>query len=275
MAELDEAIASATDTILKDAEKAGVTAVPKESETEEQETEADESDEPESDDEPEVQELNADQLKEAQTLYRALLDPNLQGPTIAALAQRMGILNNPKEPIETKEDVKEARKDILTILTEALPEYPHIAKQLGPAIQQILEQERSEHQQEMQQVHLNQVENDVNKSLETLRRETKGNSKAFENKMAQLTEKIVASPGTTTDEYVRMLYAIASAGSTGKQATAQIADKIRRNATNAHDRVKGSPGSERITSVPDKKMNLNQSVNWAIEQASKGIKVLR
>lgn len=222
----------------------------------------------------EEQDLEETQLQEAKKLYKALMNPQQRVAIIAELAERSGLLKNPPE---NNREVKETVKSIKDIIQEALPEFPGLAEKLGGAVEKAvqaqLDELRSEQEQQMQSVHLSQLENQVNASISRLRTQTNGVSKKFEAKMAELSNKLIMGEGMTIDQYVASLYAVASAGSGSAPKTGQNTDKIRRNATNASDRIKSStgPGSPgKFDSVPSKKMSLNDSVNWAIAEASKG-----
>jgi hypothetical protein len=263
--ELDAAIASATDEILKDIPEDKRPAVT----TEDEPIENDDG--TQSDDEPQAGELSEDQIKEAKILYNLMLDPKQRIGIIASLAQAEGLIGkNADRSPETPKEVAKAKKAILDIFKEALPEFPALAEKLAPAIDQVLEQQREEHQEQMAQVQLQQLENNVTKEIEILRRETKGESSKVEARMAELSEQYLMGPNTSLKDYVRSLYTLATAGRTVQKTSANIADKIRRNANNAPDRLRSAPGSERTAAVPDKKMSLKQSVDWAIEQASQG-----
>lgn len=262
--ELDTAIASATEEILKD--------VPADKKPVVEDTPEDtQQDEAQGEDEPQSGELSEAQIAEAKVLYNLMLDPKQRIGIIASLAQAEGLIGKGAEkPIETKKDEVRVKRAIVDIFKDALPEFPALAEKLGPAIDQVLEQEREEHQEQMAQVQLQQLEINISKEIEILRRETKGESSKVETRMAELSEQYLMGPNTSLKDYVRSLYTLATAGRTSKTNTQQIADKIRRNANNAPDRLRSAPGSERTSELPDKKMNLKQSVEWAIEQASKG-----
>lgn len=257
MPELDEAIAAAEAQILGETkdDKAEET-------TEETTTESTPSEETE-----EEETLSADQLKEAQTLYKLLLNPELRGGVVAALAEQTGLLRN--QPLETKKEVEVAKKGIAEIIDEAIPEYPGLSKKLGPVIESIIEAERNERAVEMEHITAQNVEKEVVSELDSLARETKGTSRKVEARMNQLMAEVSPGPNTTVKSYIRTLYTLATAGSASKTVSAEIADKIRRNANNAPDRLKTSPGTARTSEMPSKKMSLNESVNWAINQAFK------
>jgi len=279
MSNLETAVAEAAADLIKKAEEAKggkptetveTPETPAGGEEEETTTGEEEETETTSEETQTEEELAEEQLAEAKKLYKALMDPNQRVAIIAELAQRTGIL---REPPETKQEVREAKKSIQDIIKEALPEFPGLADKLGTAIEKALEQERESHQEEMQQVHLTQLENQVSSSISRLRKQTGGESAKFEKRMADLSQQLIMGPDMTIDQYVASLYAVASAGSKTSVTKAQLADKIRKNANNAPDRLKsttgpGSPG--KFDKIPSKKMSLGESVNWAIQEAQKG-----
>lgn len=281
MSNLDTAVAEAAQELIdkaKGQKEEVVEETPTSEETNENSEDSEgaetESETEDSEEEETEEDLKEDQLTEAKKLYKALLDPNQRVAIIAELAQRSGIL---REQPETKTEIKEAKKSIQDIIKEALPEFPGLSEKLGKAIDTALEQKleevREEHEEEMQTVHLNQLENQVSGAIARLRQKTDGASKQFESRMAELSNQLIMGPGLTIDQYVSNLYSVASAGRSSARIKAQTADKIRRNANNAPDRLKNStgPGSPgKFDNVPSKKMNLNESVNWAISEAFKG-----
>lgn len=261
--DLEGAIAEAAEEILKDTPQTDATTT--ETDTS---TDTNDSDVSTGETSDETDKLSEKEIKEAETLYKLLKDPRQRLNIVAALAQDSGLLA-PQTPLNTEKQVAKAEKGIAQIIDEALPEYPGLSKKLGPAIEQIVEAERESRAAEMEQVHLKSVEDEVASELALLAHETKGESRKLENKMSSLMNNISPGPNVTVKQYVRMLYTLATAGSQAQKTSAEIADKIRRNANNAPDRLKGAPGTA-DRSVPSKKMSLNESINWAIEQASKG-----
>lgn len=211
------------------------------------------------------EELTEDQIKEAKTLYNLLLDPRQRKNIIAALAQDSGLLN--EIPLKTEKQVEKAEKSIADLIKEALPEFPGLTEKLGPVIEKIVQTERDQREQEAQAQHLISVENEVTNELNILARETKGSSRKVENKMAALMSEVQPGPNVSVKSYVRTLYTLATAGSTKQNVSAEISDKIRRNANNAADRLQTGGGRAPTNEMPTKKMNLNDSVNWAIQQA--------
>lgn len=82
--------------------------------------------------------LTAEQLGYAKTLFKALSNPNpkIQKRALEAVAKGAGF--DLKE-VETKEEIKEVKKDVLALLKKALPEYEDLTDRLGPALKEIIE----------------------------------------------------------------------------------------------------------------------------------------
>jgi hypothetical protein len=267
MPSLEEAIADAATELTKEADKSKETKV----ETTEVEKE-EEQEEVESDDEPQVEEDELDEASkdEALRLYKALKDPKAGPAVLAALAQQAGLLG--KNTPETKTEVREAKKAIKEILKDSLPEnMKFLADQLGPAIEAVFEQEREEQQEKFQQIEIQRVESQVVAAYERLSKETKGESKRLEARMAEIATQISPAPELTVDQYIRYLYQIASNGKgTQLSNTRLVADRIRRNANDLPSRLRTTTGSGDDKSwIPNKAIGLKGAVNLALEQLAK------
>ncbi len=262
---LDKAVNDAADKLLgggdgekaaeKDAkgeEKPEITIDKEETETEESEEAGDEE-----------SELSDNERDESLRLYKALKDPKTAGPIIAALAQQAGFLNG--KAGETKTEEKKQAKAVKDILGEALGQYKFLADALTPAIEQILEQERESSEQKFAEIQQSRIEQEVVSAYNALAKETKGESRQLEAQMTRLSEEIPIGK-MTVETYIRRLYTVA-AGEKSKSSPKAVADKIRRNANDATSRLQGTRGGEESTrSLPKEKMNINQSINWALEQ---------
>lgn len=218
---------------------------------------------------PGEDELTEVEIAEARLVYKKLKDPTEGTALVAALAQRAGLLND--RPLETKTEVKEAKKDIQKIFEEALgPQYKFLAPNLGKALDEILQQERIERQSELSEIHVNQALQIVDKTLNQLRKETNGQlTLAVENHMASLMDEYPLAPNGNPDKYIRDMYALATSGKQKAVVSKKISDGIRRNANNVADRLgnrNGQPGAE---TLPGKKMNLTESIRWAQQQLEK------
>ena len=211
-------------------------------------------------------ELDDAQLDESKRLYIALKDPRTAGPIIAALAAQAGLHLTPQS---SKAEVKEVKKTITDAVAEALgDEYKFLAPKLGKAFESALEIEREEHEASLQEIRQSQVERDVTTAYEKLARETKGESKRLESKMASLSEEVPI--GTmSVEKYIRRLYSIAVT-ETQQTSAKKTADRIRKNASNAPERLRSGSAAGTEPKMPDKKMSLNDSVNFALKELTKG-----
>lgn len=267
---LDTAIAEAAAELTRQAKNPAVTPqaeVPveiTEDETPTEEITTESGEEAPESDAAEADELSTEQLAEAKRVYKILNDPSQRGPLIAALAQQSGILTALGDR-PTRTEVAAAKKEVTEILGDALGEYKFLAPKLGPAIEAILAQERETQQQGLAEIQQAQIERDVVTVTDKLRAETKGVSKQFETRMSELANEIPAG-NMGVETYVRRLFAIAQ--SERRPAPQALADKIRRNSADASVRLapgtqgQRSPGIE----MPTKKMNLDESINWAAQQ---------
>jgi hypothetical protein len=101
--------------------------------------------------------------------------------------------------------------------------------------------------------------------------ETKGVSKQFESRMAQLSEEVPIGD-MNIPTYMSRLYILAS--SEKKSSPQKVADQIRRNASDIPNRVRSTPAGRvsGVIELPTKKMSLNESISWAQDQINKGQK---
>jgi hypothetical protein len=234
-------------------------------------------DTPQSDDEPgqvsdddeieQEDDLSEQELAEARNLYKALKDPGTRSLVLNDLAKAAGIT-----PDSTKKEIKEAKKGIEQILKETLGEgYNFMIPTLSKALEQILESEREERTASTQRVEAQVVQQQVDRALDRLARETKGDSRKVEARMVQLMNQFQASPDTDVYTYLQGIYNIATAGRSTKVATQKITEKINKNSKDAFARLPSARGTQLPNGkVPDKKMSLNQSIKWAMDQMEKG-----
>lgn len=220
--------------------------------------------EQEADSEPDLSDTEAD---EARRLYKALRDPKTAGPIVAALAQQFKV---DVGQLQTKKDVIEAKTTIKDAVKEALgTKYEFLADQLGSAIEKALEIERQSNDTRFAELQQSNIEREVVTAYDKLSRDTKGESKRLEARMASLAEEIPIGK-QNVETYIRRLYDVASAETKGRVA-ARVADKIRRNAGDAPSRLRATPAGT-DSPLPTKKMNLNESVAYALEEITKGKK---
>jgi hypothetical protein len=221
-----------------------------------------ESGDSDEDAEDEESDLSDAEIAEARNLYKALKDPTTRSLVLTDLAQKAGITSD-----SSKKEVKEAKRNIQNVLEEMLgKEYDFMIPKLSKALETIFEQERSERAADRQSVEARLVQRDVDSALGRLSRETKGESKRLEARMVQVMNQFPAAPDTDIYTYLHGIYSIASAGRATRAATAQVTDKIKKNSKDAFARLPSARGREDSGKPPNKKLNLNQSIKWAMDQ---------
>jgi hypothetical protein len=271
MSSLEEAITEAATELEKQIppkeEKIKVVLPDKEEQQEEEQEEVQSDDEPTQVEEDELDDASKD---EALRLYKALKDPKAGPAVLAALAQQAGLLG--KNLPETKQEVATAKKAVKEILKDSLPEnMKFLADQLGPAIEAVFEEKMQEQDEKFQQIEIQRVEGQVVAAYERLSKETKGESKRLEARMAEIATQISPAPELSVDQYIRFLYQIASNGKgTQVSNTRVVADRIRRNANDLPSRLRTTTGSSDDKDwIPKKPIGLKGAVNLALEQLAK------
>lgn len=227
--------------------------------------------EPEADEEEtisdEESDLSESELDESKRLYKALKDPKSSGAIIAALAAQAGLHLTADS---TKAEVKEAKRDLTAVVKEALgPEYEFLAAKLGKAIDGALEIEREQNEASLQQIRQAQVEREVSDSYAKLARETKGESKKLEARMAALSEEIPIG-NMSVEQYIRRLHMVASGEATKHADAAKTASQIRKNAGNAPERLRTTRPVGAEPKLPTEKLGLKGAVNFALNELTKG-----
>ncbi len=267
----DTSLQTAIDEAAVELQKAAPATAPKEEipvETPEEETTEEETSEVE--ETSTESDLTPEQLIESKNLYKALSGPQANA-IIAALAQQAGILPKAGEAPLTKKEETVARREIKDIFADALgKEYSFLADRLSPAIEAVMKQERESSDTRFAELQQTNVEREVVTAYDKLATETKGASKQFEARMATLSEEMPIG-NMNIETYMRRLYTLAS--NERKSSPQKVADQIRRNAADAPTRLRSSVGpTSSGIEIPDKKMNLNEAVNWAVDQVNKGKK---
>lgn len=262
---LDKAVKDAVDAKPTEATEEVVEQIEENSSGDENENEGSEGEQTEEN--QEEGELSEQEIAEAKFLYNSLKNPDLRPAILTSL------LDQTKAAVETKTEQKETKKDIMGLLEEALgPEFKFLASKLGPALDKAIDAKVSEEREariaENQRNEANRVNQEVESTLAKLARETKGLSKKLEPVMMRLSEEIHPGPNTTIEKYVRTLYREASARDSQKAVQANISDKIRRNAGDVPSRLETTQKGrqEDASKLPNKKMTLNESVEWAMKQ---------
>ncbi len=253
-------------------DKAGAPPAEKQEESlveEQQEEKQEEQEEAEQQEEIlEEADLSDSELIESKNLYKALKNPQTAQAVVAALAAQAGLLPKPGEAPLTKKEEAAAKRETIDIVKDALgPEYSFLADRLGKIFDEVVQQTEKKSEERFAEIQQSNVEREVVASYEALAKETKGESKKFETRMAQLSEEIPIG-NMNVKTYMQRLYTLAS--NERKSSPQKVADQIRRNASDAPARLRSTAVPLTEVGVPDKKMNLNESIAWAQSQLAKG-----
>lgn len=234
--------------------------------SEEQEESAEEIEE--DDEVDEESGLNKKELKEAKYLYGLLKDPKTQSQVIEALAQKAGVKLG---SIETKADVKEAKKDIKTLVKEKLgPEFAFVADKLADAMEAVLNEERQLNNEKLGALEATEIERETASALDKLARATNGDSRKVEARMISLMNSIHSSPDLSVYDYLKMLYTIASADRKAAATSRTMADKINRNRTNSSERLSSRPGTGKEgTQTGPQRKGIKAAVEYALKSLEK------
>ncbi len=268
----DQSLSSAINQAAEEIAAASTKAAGKPVETPEPvaETEVSEVEEIAESETPAEEEFSEEQLAESKTLYKALKGPQANA-IIAALAAQAGLLPKLGEAAPTKTEVAAAKREIKDIVRDALgPEYSFLQDKIGKIFDEVAAQQKAETEAKFAEIQTANVEREVVTAYEKLAVETKGESKKFETRMAQLSEEIPIGD-MNVKTYMQRLYAIAT--SERKASPQKIADQIRRNAGDAPNRLRTSaaPIREGIE-IPQGKMSIDKAVEWAVGQLQQGKK---
>lgn len=259
-AELDKAISDATDEILKIDEKIASDSKTKEKVVEgNEDEESEESEESTGSEDEESSEDDFDEttLTEAKNLYKALKGD--QAPAIiAALAQQVGLFK-----AETPKEVKENVKSLTEIVTDALgPEFKMLVPQMTKMMTAVLENERAERSAKFNEIEQQNVNRETVTVMDKVARENKISSEQLGKLIVPLTAEFLPGPKTSVETYIRGLYKQATVGRAAAQDRAKLADKARRNASDAPSRLNSAgAGSDKVDF--NKKRSLKASIALA------------
>lgn len=211
--------------------------------------------------------LTPEEIKQARSFYRGLKDPEKAPVLIDFIAKQAGY-----DKIQTKEELKDAKRDIKAILTEKLgDEFEPLIAKLTPALEEILEAKLKESTKDIRTDLAAQQESRLkNESLNVLM----GIGKDFydgkdipdnvSKEMTTLMDQFEPSKDMTLDKYLKSIHTLAL-GNLGI-TTNKNNDRIERNRNDAASRLaseRGGSPSEGDT-IP-KKMSLDMAVREAVK----------
>lgn len=205
-----------------------------------------------------------DETEMALALFRSLKDPAKSADVIRLMAKEAGIIESPKQ-------AETVAKTIEEVIKEGLGEdYEFLADKLAPVIKTAVEMatkdlreqsERTAQEQEAAKIKT-AIDNVMGKYAEV---------EKLEADVLKLMDEILPSPDQAPGVYFERLLKIAAAekGITLKLKTAS--ERIIANRDNSAVRLAAEGGkSEKAVTKSATPMNLNQAVEAAMEQLSKG-----
>lgn len=199
--------------------------------------------------------------------YQRFIDAYEQDPleTLKQVAEQNGYRfvkpeeeSTTEQPAKTTGDIEQAGDDAVDILREALgPELEGLADRLAPAIKQlvsnaansVVEQRVKPLEERSAQSEAAEAKRQYDAALDRLDGRHKGWTK-YKDKMVELDKKLTPQKGTTLDEYLDMLYHLASRDAQTGTKTKQIVKKINEAAQKSDDPGSGVPTSK-VSSLPE------------------------
>lgn len=231
---------------------------------------AEEKKEPEKKEEKPAEDgLSEAEKTQAEQLFKALKNPETQGSVIEFLAKQAGY-----QKIETKQEAKEVKDEVLETLKESLGEqFDFLADKLAPAINKIVDKKLTENTKDIREK-LNEGEEDKLRSAADIKQRELAkeyfDSDAIPDDiledMEKMMDKISPTKDMTVQQYVEtVFYAVA-----GKRkltpTTKTSKERTEKNKNDAASHL-ASSGAKQADAIPvgSKKMNLNEAVKAAME----------
>jgi hypothetical protein len=221
--------------------------------------------------------LTRQQQIEARQLLAALRDPT-KAPTVIEFLAKHGGYEKP----ETKKEAVQVKKGMVADLKEALgPELEYLADKMGPVFQRYLDEQvegaKGELKGRLDQADLEKNEQLADQAQEALGREYFDGTipDKLTTAINSLIDEIPVRPGQSMKSYLERLLVVAAAeqGVSLTKKTLDQVKKIAKNRTDAPARLASagtvSPKEGERAIHPNRQMGLLESVQSAIEQASK------
>ena len=221
--------------------------------------------------------------EQGKILIQALRDPQKAELVIDFLARKAGYT---KETVQTKQDVKEARADIKSILEKTLgDDFKFLAPALAPAIKETLDnllaekgiESNKDLRARVEKQELKDIQNETVKAHLAISQEWFGSDDMPQNVIKAMSSAMDEFPPTDPNMsperyYKRIFHLVAGElGLTKKGSSASSkGDKVSRNSTDSAARNLTSQ-NRGVTPNPDgnpRKMSLNDAVKQAMETVS-------
>lgn len=233
-------------------------------EDDEEDEKSDDESEDDKKEDDEEEDLPEDEKKHAIALFKMLKDPESSAQVIEVLAKKAGLkLSSEGDKKDDKKTVKKA-KDIL--LAKLGDKYEFLSDAMGSALDEYMEQIREELKGEVTSLKTDNQQTAVDRVLDKIAGETKGASRKFESKMAQLAREFTPAAGVSTEKYVRNLYAMAISQSGASSARKDLMDRVNRNSNDVGSRLRSAGGGGQKEKKLSKTASLDEIVAFSYEQ---------
>lgn len=220
------------------------------------------------------QEIDQD-AEQGKLLIQALRDPQKAVQVIDFLATQAGYT---KATVQTRQDIKDAKTEINTILEKNLgEEFKFLAPKLAPAIQESLETLLEGHdsnadlRERLDRQELRSIQDETARTHVTLANEWFGQDDMPTNVIKAMSQAMDEFPPTDPDmapeRYYRKIFSLV-VGDLGLQKRGRASEKIIRNRTDdlARNLSSQNRGITPNVNGNPKRMNINDAVSLAMEQ---------
>jgi hypothetical protein len=220
----------------------------------------------------EVDEMSAEDQIQAKQLFQALKDPEKAAIVIKFLAEQNGY-----NKIETKQEVKEAKDEVVESLKKSLgPDFDFLADKLAPAIKEILDAKLKESNQDIratfEQAEETRLKGQADTAMSKIAQEffqADAIPDDILSDMNKMMDRINPTKDMSVPEYIEEVFysVVGRKGLTKNTKTKE--DTIKKNRDDVPSRLTSRGTKEPETPESSKKMSLNEAIDAAAELLNK------
>lgn len=204
-------------------------------------------------------EFDNEEVKEALALVNLLKNPKTQREAIALLAKNAGLDLN-SSPKEIKRELEDEIKSLVP------EEIQYIFEGLRPAISKVVDQELKRsiksYEEEARRMQETRVASEIQRDYEVLSKKYTDFSN-FDEKMAELANKLPQGGGISNVEYMELLYKIASGDQLETKKVAKTVEKMNRNAQ--EKQVKSAEGADEVVDFGSKLPTIDEAIKFGLQ----------
>lgn len=220
------------------------------------------------------EDLSAEQVTFAKSLFKALnnSDPNIQRNAVKILANAAGL--DLKE-VETKKEVIEVKETLLDLLKSGLGEYDFLAEKLAPVLEKALNKSITEHtkdiREELKVERESKIRSEISTSIDNAFAKYE-NSLEVKDEVVKLMDQFKPGKGVSHQEYFDSMIKLAASNKDivlkklGDKSKTLDESKVKKTRSDVIGRLSSERGPEpKIGIKTPGKMNLNEAVRQAVE----------